>query len=443
MFHDLHSDRAGNVALMFALLSPVLLGAVGIGVDLQQRIAQRASLQDAADTLALRGARELLLEHSTPTSIESLIVALADRQFADGLGAFEVSPAVDDKAMTAAVTLSQPGKKSFFLGKFTQDEAPIVVTATAQAKGVTNVCVIALNEQSSGAIKASASATLDAPKCAVLSNSSDTDGVYVSGLAKITAKMICSAGGAKGGSLNFAPPPLTDCPVYADPLSEREAPEIGACDYIDFEAGEPLLGGQSILTTTLSAAVGTINGATHGTLTGYDRYDVQPGVYCGGIRLNSKADVHFAPGIYVIKDGPLRVDYGARLYGLNVGFYFEGDASVFEFKPASVIHLTAPKTGLMAGLLFFESRIASEGRTHRIESSNARELLGTIYLPRGRLLVNTIKPVADQSAYTAIVARNFEMAGSPKLILNTDYAATDIPVPEGVGPSGGQTYLRD
>lgn len=443
MFHDLHRDRAGNVALMFALLSPVLLGAVGLGVDFQQRIAQRANLQDAADTLALRGARELLLESSTPQSIESLIMALADRQFAGKLGAFEASPAVDSKAMTAAVMLSQPVRKSFFLGKFVTDEAPIVVTATAQAKGVTNVCVIALDEQSSGAIKASASATLDAPKCAILSNSSDANGVYVSGLAKITAKMICSAGGAKGGSFNFAPAPLTDCPVYADPLEERAAPVIGACDHIDYEAGEALVGGQSALTTTLSAAVGTINGATHGTLTGFDRYDLQPGVYCGGIRLNSNADAHFAPGIYLIMDGPLRVDYGARLYGENVGFYFEGDASVFEFKPASIIHLTAPKTGLMAGLLFFESRIAPEGRTHRIESGNARELLGTIYLPRGRLLVDAIKPVADLSAYTAIVAKDFEMAGSPKLFLNTDYAATDIPVPEGVGPSGGQTYLRD
>lgn len=428
---------------MFALLAPVLIGAAGLGIDLQQRVAQRASLQDAADTLALRGARELLLANSNRQSIESLIIALADKQFSSTLGEFEVSPAVDNNAMTAAVTLSQPGRRSFFLGQFAPAEDSIVVTATAQARGVANVCVIALDERSRGAIKASASAALDAPKCAILSNSSDPNGVEVMGLAKITAKLICSAGGARGGSLNFAPPPLTDCPIYADPLGARVAPDVSACDYVDFEAGEALPGNQSAIAATLSAAVGTLNGATHGTLTGYDRYDLQPGVYCGGIRLNSNADAHFAPGIYVVKDGPLRVDYGARLFGENVGLYFEGAASIFEFKPASIIHLTAPKTGLMAGLLFFESRFAPEGRIHKIESSNARELLGTIYLPRGRLLVNSIKPVADQSAYTAIVAKDFEMSGSPKLVLNADYAATDIPVPEGVGPSGGQTFLRD
>jgi Flp pilus assembly protein TadG len=443
MHGRLRENCGGNVALMFALLSPVLIGAVGLGVDFQQRLAQRASLQDAADTLALRGARELLLESSNPQSIESLILALADKQFAAKLGEFDVTPSVDGGAMTAAVALSQPSRRNFFLAKLAPTEDPIVVSATAQAKGVTNVCVIALDEQSRGAVKASASATLDAPKCSILSNSSDADGVEVSGLAKITAKLICSAGGAKGGSLNFAPPPLTDCPTYADPLYERAAPDVGACDYVNFEAGKAPRGNQSIITATLTAAVGSLNGATHGTLTGYTRYDLQPGVYCGGIKLNSNADAHLAPGIYVIKDGPLTVDFGARLFGENVGFYFDGAASIFEFKPASIIFLTAPKTGLMAGLLLFESRSAPAGRIHKIESSNARELLGTIYLPQGRLLVNSIMPVADQSAYTAIVARNFEMAGSPKLVLNADYAATDVPVPAGVGPSGGQTYLRD
>jgi hypothetical protein len=50
-------NRSGNVALTFALLTPVLFLSAGIAIDFQARLAQKASLQDAADTLSLRGAR--------------------------------------------------------------------------------------------------------------------------------------------------------------------------------------------------------------------------------------------------------------------------------------------------------------------------------------------------------------------------------------------------
>lgn len=72
---SLVGNRDGNVALVFALIVPVLFCAVGLAVDFQARLAQKNSLQEAADTLALRGARELLLENSTKASIEALLTA--------------------------------------------------------------------------------------------------------------------------------------------------------------------------------------------------------------------------------------------------------------------------------------------------------------------------------------------------------------------------------
>ncbi len=43
-------------------------------------------------------------------------------------------------------------------------------------------------------------------------------------------------------------------------------------------------------------------------------------------------------------------------------------------------------------------------RIYRIISNNARTMLGTIYLPSGRVVIDADKPVADQSAYTVLVA---------------------------------------
>ena len=78
-------------------------------------------------------------------------------------------------------------------------------------------------------------------------------------------------------------------------------------------------------------------------------------------------------------------------------------------------------------------------RTYRIVSDNARNLLGTIYLPAGRLVIDAKRPVADRSAYTIIVARQVELFDGPNLYLNTNYSGSDIPVPQGVGPSTHRT----
>jgi hypothetical protein len=87
----------------------------------------------------------------------------------------------------------------------------------------------------------------------------------------------------------------------------------------------------------------------------------------------------------------------------------------------------------MAGMLFFEDRKRLLGIPHRIASNNARNLVGTIYLPNNTLTIDSKKPIADQSDYTVIIARKFEMKDGPELVLNTDYENSPIPVPEGVG----------
>ncbi len=76
-----------------------------------------------------------------------------------------------------------------------------------------------------------------------------------------------------------------------------------------------------------------------------------------------------------------------------------------------------------------------------ITSNNARNLLGTIYLPSGQLFVDASSEVASDSAYTAIVAQKIGLSDGPVLHLNTAYGSTDIPVPAGIGPVGGNVML--
>ena len=80
-------------------------------------------------------------------------------------------------------------------------------------------------------------------------------------------------------------------------------------------------------------------------------------------------------------------------------------------------------------------------RLYRIVSDNARTMLGTIYLPAGRVVIDASRPVADQSAYTVIVAQQVNLYEGPNLVLNANYAGTSVPVPKGVGPVSGKLLL--
>jgi hypothetical protein len=168
---------------------------------------------------------------------------------------------------------------------------------------------------------------------------------------------------------------------------------------------------------------------------------LDPGTYCGGLIITNKANVTLRDGTYIMNQGPLIVDKGSSLTGDYVGFYFKGDLATLKFDFDSVISLSAPKVGAMAGLLFYSDPGALLGSKFRIYSDNARRLLGTIYLPKGDLYVDANKPIADQSAYTVIVARTIELYSGPNLVLNANYGATDVPVPQGVGPTGSNIAL--
>ncbi len=81
---------------------------------------------------------------------------------------------------------------------------------------------------------------------------------------------------------------------------------------------------------------------------------------------------------------------------------------------------------------FYQDPANEQGQLFGILSDDARVLTGTIYLPNGELVVDSDEAVADQSAYTAIVARNLTLYTGPNLVLNSDYDATDVPAAVGI-----------
>lgn len=451
------------MAVIFGLSATVLIALVGAGIDYARLNVRQRQLQSAVDAGVLAGGNALKLAMATTVSVAGVTEhAIRSEAKTSSAQPLSVQVAVADDRTSVSAVVQEDVKLMFgnFVGLST---VALVTRAKASVVGRMRLCMLTLDEAASGAFNLEKNAQVTARDCALYSNSKSGTGMLGQANAMALAQTICSAGGYSGARANFAPPPQTGCPVIADPLRDRAGPQAGPCtkppatayksdddDDDDDEDDDPEDGDDDSITKSVKNIVNR-------TVT------LDPGTYCGGLYITDYAKVTLRPGIYVIKDGPLLVGKQASVSGVDVGFYFIGDKSGLVFEQKTTISLSAPTSGLMAGLLMAEDRNVANPvapplnsvtrptppsaggttklRLYRIISDNARTMLGTIYLPSGRVVIDASKPVADQSAYTVIVARQVNLYEGPNLYLNSNYGATSVPVPPGVGPLAGKLLL--
>lgn len=416
---------AASTLTTFSLLAPLLIGAVGMGVDYARASLLRTKMQALADTAAVASARQLQLASSTPDKVAAYAKSLVASQI-DGVAS---TVDVDSKAYTVRVRLTSKVDRLLDISAL-GGNMPVSADATAKLSSGLPLCLLGLDVKAANTIALEKEALLTAPGCLVYSNSKSPQGISSKNSAVMKAGYICTAGGkVSQANSNFSPQPTTDCPVMPDPLAGRPLPTDGPCKYL----AKIIVGGSETL---------------------------QPGTYCGGLAITLGAKVKMEPGVYVIKDGPFLVGGNSSLTGEGVGIYLKGLVSNLKFDAETTVSLSAPKDGPMSGLLIYDdpsgatallntvvsgkyTKLLSAPREHLILSDNARMLLGTIYMPKGRLIIDANKPVADKSAYTVLVVQQLDLYSGPNLVLNSDYSASDVPVPPGVGIYGAKVTITN
>lgn len=403
----------GGVAVSMAVATPAVFAVVGVAADFAAFTMKKGELQAAADAAALAATRELSVIQTGGAmaakastgggTIEEIAKSYVTSAIGDRGGAVSTAVEIDEGSGTVKVTVTENWQPFFahFLGA---DITPVASDARAELVGESKVCIIATTASGLGAVSMTKNSHLEAKGCSIYSNSTNSSGFYLGSGSTIDAELVCSAGGVYDNGGTSTTKVLTDCPPLADPLAGRAPPSFGACDFSK---------------TSISSGSVTL----------------QPGVYCGGIAVSGAAKVTFAPGNYIIKDGLFFVKDTASITGQNVGFYLTGTLSLIQFWGDATIDLSGAEDGDMAGLLFFEDPKSGPFRIHNIRSKHASNLTGTIYLPKGNLLVDPTAAVAEKSAYTAIVAKRLIVDNGPSLVLNTNYGATKVPVPAGIRSS--------
>ena len=103
--------------------------------------------------------------------------------------------------------------------------------------------------------------------------------------------------------------------------------------------------------------------------------------------------------------------------------------------------LSAPTTGPYAGILVYQDRNDKDGSIHLLNSDADSVFIGTIYVPNGRIKINSGTTLSGTAPYTNFIARTFEIDANSGIVLNTDYAATDVPVPAGLATTNSRLVM--
>lgn len=404
------ADTRGSIFVKFALAVPAV-SVMGLGaMDLQAVYASKAQLQEIADAAALAGARELSLAVNDDGP-EGRANAYIDGHVANWADAPEIERFVEVVEMedgSRALRVSLDGRRpSFFANLLPPGGWKMHAEATAASVAATPLCVLVHGNDRTDTLNLRNNSRLRAPACMVHSNRD----IVVAG-GQLSAAATQAVGAARGTIL---PTAATGAAPIPDP-------------FIDLDLGDTR----------------TVRNALDCTLDHLDpvvtsgRYRLEPGVHCNGFRFEGTAELILEPGEHWFLSGSLVLRDDARLTGQDVVLMFDRTSN-FEFRDRSRVSLDGRESGPYAGLVLTAAR--QNTRDFVISSDHVEVLLGVIYIPGARLVVEGSAAVARESAWTVIVARYLRMVGSPSLFINADYRSSDVPVPEGVGPSGGGSQL--
>ncbi len=363
-------DRYGGALAVTAILLPMIAGFAGLGVDLTHWYSQRRTMQNMADGAAI-AATHAVMANAGDSAVRDAAVEGAVRNGWTAAAGYTLQAFAPPQggmypglARAAEVRVGRD-VPLYFLGALGM--TPVRVTARATGAGVDNgpQCVIALDHSADRAVNFTGNSTVILG-CGVASNSSSNESIYVGGNATLEANPAQAYGDIYVGNSATL---TTQSPVQ--PYSQRVQDP-----YAD------------VIMPVSPASCSQTNFWVQTNDT-YVSPPLQPGRYCGGLRISGTA--HLAPGIYIVADGDFEVGSQATVTGDEVTIVLTGTT------PASVgnavinggaeVTLTPTTSGEMAGILFYQDPNAdpagssSLGEAHF--NGNAEvNLTGALYFPQ-------------------------------------------------------------
>ena len=235
------ADR-GAVALMFALMLPVLFGIIGLGMEVGVWFKERRELQTIADAAAVSAA----IENAYGASSSAVLAAATMEATTNGFDATTdtisyvgtpTSGAFNGQAGYIEVNITRQLDTILSQVFYTLDP-----TTTARAVASTGnqpageACVLALDTTGT-AVSVGGNGAVTLSSCQIASNSSDASALSVSGSGGLNVDCYSVVGNVSvSAGLTTAPgcTGATGATAIADPYASLTDPDDGNCDSAGF-----------------------------------------------------------------------------------------------------------------------------------------------------------------------------------------------------------------
>ncbi|MER9840565.1 pilus assembly protein TadG-related protein [Mesorhizobium australicum] len=387
-------SRAANVATIFALTLPIVVGAAGFGVETSYWYYNSLRLQATADAAAYAGALEQISGSDTPTIVAAATQSAATNGLGVGTIVVNTPPASGPNTAKKAVEVIVGQKLNrMFTLIFTQTQVPEQARAVALITNASKACMLALDPTASQAALFSGNTSVKVTGCSVMANSIASDAIKLQGSAGLQADCLITAGG-----ISLSNPVTTVC----------AAPITQALPAADPFAGLPAPAASNPCQNANKSALG-------------------PGTYCNGLSLSGS--VTLQPGVYVIQGGDFKVNANANIAGDGVLIYLAAGSRV-SMNGNATVNLSAATSGIYSGVLMYGDRTATGGQS-TFNGTATSLLTGALYFPKQQ--VNYLGNFSGQNGCTQVVADMIQWSGNSTINQDcTSLGMRDIPATQSV-----------
>jgi len=389
-------NRDAGVAPMLALLALPLFGFAGAAVDFSRASSMRSSMQAALDASAL------IMAKSAKNADANQLNADASQYFSANFKKSELqnlnTTATSSSTSSGySATLTASGSiPARFMGLFGFANLNISVHSTALSYADGLGCVLSLNAPASGAVTGQGSTGVVLNGCSMYDNSDHpTSALVAGGSAQLTAYSVGVVGKLTGTeNITTTMGVRTGVSPINDPYAGSYFPAFGGC--------------------------------TDNNFTGKNTVTINPGVYCGGMKINAGAVVTLNAGIYYLDGGDLTVNGGGTLQGTGVTLVFtsknRNGFATASINGNAIVNLTPPTTGGTAGIVVFGDRRIPEGTEFKFNGGANQYLGGAIYVPTGA--VDFAGGAGSSTSCTQLIGNTITFTGNSSFALNCNNYGT-------------------
>jgi Flp pilus assembly protein TadG len=432
----IRNKQSGQVLVSAALMLVVVLGFVGLGIDMGVMRYEKRMQQTAADGAAIAAATNLA--PYTGNQAAALNTS-ATNGFTDNTGGGACgAPPTDLAVGSVTVTVCNPpssgphagpgntqyvevfvssGQPTYFTKIFGVTRETVTARAVATntsggTTGTTTGCLYTLGAPSSSieGVNVNGNATLFAPSCGIVDNGNyNTRGnslqITANSFGVSGASQVSGQGGSVTCTNGASSCPTFGAPAAGDPMSTVTPPCTTPC----------ALGTAITIDGNGNFTGSGVTYAASGKNSGV--YTVSPGTY-SSISISGTGGgntVVFSPGTYIIDgSGGLTIPGNSTITGNGVTFYYTGSATINMTGNPSMT-LSAPSTGSYAGILMWQDKLDTNTTGPSLGGNSGAQYNGILYFPSDQL---TFFGTNNSLSVGVVVADSLALSGTPNVTFN-------------------------